>query len=72
MAYTLQVVAQKDTDPTIASMILCLESVFALIAGMVILGEMMSMREIIGCVIMFAAIIVANLPAKEKGDVQKQ
>lgn len=39
---------------------------------MVILGEMMSMREIIGCVIMFAAIIVANLPAKEKGDVQKQ
>ena len=72
VAYTLQVVAQKDTDPTIASMILCLESVFALIAGMVILGEMMSMREIIGCVIMFAAIIVANLPAKEKGDVQKQ
>ena len=64
--------AKPDADPTAASLILCLESVFALIAGMVILGEMMSMREIIGCVIMFAAIIVANLPAKEKGDVQKQ
>ncbi|MCQ2546054.1 MAG: DMT family transporter [Clostridia bacterium] len=72
VAYTLQIVAQKDTDPTIASMILCLESVFALIAGMIILREMMSLREIIGCVIMFAAIVVANLPAKEKEDVQKQ
>ncbi|MCF0143887.1 MAG: DMT family transporter [Firmicutes bacterium] len=65
VAYTLQVVAQKDTDPTIAAMILCLESVFALIAGMFILGEMMSIREIVGCIIMFAAIVVANLPAKE-------
>ncbi|MDO4869140.1 MAG: DMT family transporter [Bacillota bacterium] len=62
VAYTLQVVGQKDTDPAIASMILCLESVFALIAGMIILGEMMSFREIAGCVIMFAAIVVANLP----------
>jgi drug/metabolite transporter (DMT)-like permease len=42
--------------------ILCLESVFALVAGMVMLGEMMSLREIIGCIIMFAAIFVANLP----------
>lgn len=62
IAYTFQVLGQKDTDPTIASMILCLESVFALIAGMIILGEMMSLRETIGCIIMFAAIIVANLP----------
>ena len=62
IAYTLQVLGQKETDPTIASMILCLESVFALIAGMLILGEMMSLREIIGCVIMFAAIVVANMP----------
>ena len=43
-------------------MILCLESVFALIAGMILLGEIMSIREIIGCVVMFAAIVVANLP----------
>ena len=62
VAYTLQVLGQKETEPTIASMILCLESVFALVAGMLLLGEMMSIREIIGCVIMFAAIVVANLP----------
>ena len=66
VAYTLQIVAQKDTDPTIASMILCLESVFALIGGMIILGEAMSAREVIGCVVMFAAIVVANLPAKSE------
>ena len=62
IAFTFQVLGQKDTEPAIASMILCLESVFALLAGMVFLGEMMSMREIVGCVIMFAAIIIANLP----------
>lgn len=65
VAYTLQIVAQADTDPTIASMILCLESVFAVIAGMIILGESMSFREITGCVIMFAAIVVSQLPSKE-------
>ena len=63
VAYTLQVLGQKETEPTIASMILCLESVFALLAGMILLGEMMSIREILGCVIMFAAIVVANLPS---------
>ena len=62
VAFTLQVLGQKDTEPAVASMILSLESVFAVLAGMVILGEMMSLRELIACVIMFAAIIVANLP----------
>ncbi len=66
VAYTFQVIAQADTDPTIASMILCLESVFAVLAGMVILGEAMSVREVAGCVIMFAAIVVAQLPGKNK------
>lgn len=66
VGYTLQIVAQADTDPTIASMILCLESVFALIAGMIILRESMSFREITGCAIMFAAIVVAQLPSKEE------
>lgn len=65
-AYTLQIVAQADTDPTIASMILCLESVFAVLAGIVLLGEAMSLRETFGCIIMFAAIIVAQLPGKPK------
>lgn len=62
--YTMQIVAQADTDPAVASMILCLESVFAVIAGMLILGESLSLREAAGCIIMFAAILAAQLPAK--------
>ena len=66
VGYTLQVVAQKDTDPTIASLLMSLESVFSVIAGVIILHEVMAGREIMGCVLMFAAIIMAQLPAKEK------
>ena len=62
IAYTFQVVAQKHADPTSASLILSLESVFSVVAGAIILHEMMSGREIIGCILMFAAIIVAQLP----------
>ena len=65
IAYTLQVVAQKYTDPTVASLLLSLESVFAVITGMIILGEMMTGRELAGCVIMFCAIILAQLPEKK-------
>ena len=66
VAYTLQVVGQKYTDPTSASMIMCLESVFGVLAGMILLGEMMSGREVLGCVIMFAAIVIANIPTKDE------
>ena len=66
VAYTLQVVAQADVNPTLASILLCLESVFAVLAGAVLLGEGMGMREIIGCILMFAAILVAQLPSKEE------
>lgn len=66
IAYTFQVVGQAYTDPTSASMILSMESVFGVLAGMVFLGEMMEMREILGCIIMFAAIITAQLPSKEE------
>lgn len=61
VAYTLQVVAQKDTNPTIAAMLLSLESVFAVITGVIILHEQISARELAGCVMMFAAIIIAQL-----------
>lgn len=61
VAYTFQIIGQKDTDPTIASIILSLESVFAVISGMLLLGETMSMREIIGCILMFVAVIIAQL-----------
>ena len=64
--YTLQIIAQKNTDPTVASMIMCLESVFALLAGMVILGEMLSVKEVFGCALMFAAIIVSQLPDRSQ------
>lgn len=66
VGYTFQIIAQKDTDPTMASLIMSLESVFAVLAGAVILGERLSLREGLGCVIMFAAIILAQLPEKEK------
>ena len=67
VAYTLQVVAQKDTNPTSASLILSLESVFSVLAGAIILSERMSVRELFGCLLMFAAIIVSQLPQKETG-----
>ena len=62
MGYTLQVVAQKDTEPTVASLLLSLESVFSLIAGWLLLGQGMSRRELLGCGLMFAAIIWVQLP----------
>ncbi len=66
IAYTFQVLGQKEATPTIAALILCLESVFGVLAGAVILGESMTMREILGCIIMFAAVVISNLPEKEK------
>ncbi len=66
VAYTCQILGQRDADPTIASLMLSLESVFAAIAGALILGESMSARELAGCTIMFIAIICAQLPAKKK------
>jgi drug/metabolite transporter (DMT)-like permease len=66
VAYTLQVVAQKNVNPTIASLIMCLESVVAVLAGWIVLGQDMSSREILGCVLMFVAIVLAQLPVPEK------
>ncbi len=65
VAYTLQIVGQKYTDPTSASMIMSLESVFAALSGWVLLGEMMSLPQILGGVLMFAAIILAQLPDRK-------
>lgn len=61
MGYTLQIVAQKDTDPTVASLIMSLESVFAVLAGWVILGDLLSLREALGCVAMMGGIVLAQL-----------
>ena len=64
VAYTLQIVGQKNMDPTVASLILSLESVFSVLAGWVILHQTLSVRELFGCVLMFLAIILAQLPEK--------
>ena len=65
VAYTLQIVAQRDADPTVASLILSLESVFSVLAGWVVLGQALSAKEISGCVLMFGAIILAQLPDRQ-------
>ena len=62
VAYTLQVFAQKFADPAVAAITMSFESVFAVLAAAVLLNERLSLKEIIGCVIMFAAIILAQLP----------
>lgn len=64
VGYTLQIVAQKDTEPTVASLLMSLESVFSLVFGWVLLHEVMSARELIGCVLMFAAIVWVQLPGR--------
>ena len=64
VAYTLQIIGQKNMNPTVASLILSLESCISVLAGWLILGQNLSGREIIGCVLMFGAIILAQLPQK--------
>lgn len=70
IGYTLQIIGQKHTDPTAASLIMSLESVFAALAGVVLLNERMTTQELIGSVIMFAAIILVQLPSKNKTNKQ--
>ena len=62
VGYTLQILAQKDSDPTVVSLLLSLESVFATLAGAVILGDRMSGKEYLGCVLMLCAVVLAQLP----------
>ena len=61
IAYTLQIVGQKFTESTIASLIMCMESVFAVLASAILLSEVMTTREVVGCVVMFVAIILSQL-----------
>lgn len=65
VAYTLQIVAQKDTDPTSAALICSLESVFALLGGWLLMHEGFSARELWGCALTFGAIILSQLPIFE-------
>lgn len=66
VAYTLQILGQQRTNqPTVASMLMSLESVFAVITGMIVLSQIPTLREAVGCLLMFAAIIIAQLPSKK-------
>lgn len=66
LGYTLQIVGQKSTDPTLASLIMCLESVFAALGGWLVLGEALSGREIFGCALMLSASVIALLPGRKR------
>ncbi len=66
IGYTLQILGQKYTDPTSASLLMSLESVFAVLTGALFLGERMSPREIVGCVVMFAAVILVQIPLPKR------
>lgn len=68
VAYTLQVIGQKDLDPTIASLILSLESVVSMLAGWVLLGQALTGRELFGCMLVFAAVILVQLPDVKKNN----
>ena len=70
VGYTLQILAQKGSNPTVVTILLSLESVFAVIAGAIILKQQMSVREYIGCAVMFAAVLLAQIdfPVKQKAE----
>ncbi len=73
VAYTLQIITQKHLNPTVASLLMSLESVFAALTGWLILKERLSPKELLGCVLVFAAIILAQLPENGRITVnQKQ
>ena len=66
VGYTLQILAQKDSNPTVVTILLSLESVFAVIAGAIILHQSMTPREYLGCALMFLAVVLAQIPLPAK------
>lgn len=65
IAYTLQIIGQKNFDPAIASLCMCMESVFGALGGFIILGQKLTLRELAGCALMFLAIVLAEVNWKE-------
>ena len=66
VAYTLQIVGQKDMNPTVASLILSLESCVSVLAGWMLLNQKLTLRELAGCAVMFGAILIAQMPERKK------
>lgn len=69
VAYTLQVVGQRGINPTIATLIMSLESVFGSLFGVFYLNEVMTFREVLGCILMFIAVVIAQMPSFHKAKV---
>ena len=69
VAYSLQILGQKHLDPTPASLIMSLESVFAVLSGWLILNERMSTAEYTGCALVFAAVILSQIPIKKRSSI---
>lgn len=65
IAYSLQIIGQKDLEPTMASLIMSLESVFAVLGGVIILHETMTIWETVGCILVFSAVIISQIPSKK-------
>ena len=72
VAYTLQIIGQEDVNPAVASLLMSLESVFSVLAGFLLLHQKLSVRELSGCAFIFAAVILAQLPVKEKSHPKKE
>lgn len=68
VAYSLQIIGQKHLPPAPASLIMSLESVFAVLCGWLILKEQLSTYEILGCIMVFSAVILSQIPAKRRID----
>ena len=68
IGYTLQIVAQRFTKPTVASLLMSFESVFAVLGGVILLNERMTVRELIGCIVMFIAIIIVQIPVSGRSE----
>ena len=72
VGYTLQVVAQKDGEPAVVSLLLSLESFFAVVSGALILGERLTPREYLGCALMLCAVVLVQLPEKQQPEGVKK
>ena len=70
VGYTLQILAQKDGDPAVVSLLLSLESFFAVVSGAIVLNERMSLREYFGCALMLTAVLLSQLPEKKSKAVE--
>jgi len=68
VAYTFQIMGQRDANPAVASLIMSLESVFALLGGVLLMGEAPTARELLGCLLMFGAIVLSQFSLKKKSE----